>query len=68
MSSLKALLKLFIATVLLLNLAYAKDINLLYEDALNAFHQKEYGQSIILLKETMFQNPKHLSGRILLGQ
>ncbi|GLX78213.1 hypothetical protein tinsulaeT_15530 [Thalassotalea insulae] len=40
----------------------------LYEEALQAFNQKEYAQSIVLLKNTMFENPRHLSGRILLGK
>ncbi|WP_206483068.1 XrtA/PEP-CTERM system TPR-repeat protein PrsT [Thalassotalea sp. G2M2-11] len=48
--------------------AYAKSADQLYEDALQAFNKKEYAQSVILLKNIMRENPRHLSGRILLGK
>lgn len=68
MASLKMILHFVITVVITVNIAYAKNIDQLYEEALTAFHQEEYGKSIVLLKETMFQNPKHLSSRILLGR
>jgi len=54
--------------VISINTSYAKNTDELYEEALNSYNNKEYGKSIVLLKEAMFQNPKHLSGRILLGR
>lgn len=53
---------------LLANTSYAKNTDKLYEEALSSFNNKEYGKSIVLLKEAMFQTPEHLSGRILLGR
>lgn len=57
-----------LACLISINTSYANITGDLYEKALSAFNNEEYGKSIVLLKETMFQNPKHLSGRILLGR
>jgi len=48
--------------------ANANTADQLYEEALQAFNANQLGESIVLLKNTMFANPKHLSGRILLGR
>lgn len=68
MAPLKRIFHCVITVIMTINIAYAKKSDNLYEDALTAFHQEEYGRSIVLLKETMFQDPKHLSSRILLGR
>jgi putative PEP-CTERM system TPR-repeat lipoprotein len=47
---------------------YAKSTDELYEEALSSFNKSEYDQSIIILKNIISENPKHLSGRILLGR
>jgi len=65
---LKFSFSLIFVLIISINTSYAKNIDELYEEALNSFNNKEYGKSIVLLKEAMFQNPKHLSGRILLGR
>ncbi len=54
--------------VVLTNVSYAKSTDELYEDALSSFNNQEYGTAVVLLKELMFKNSKHLSGRILLGR
>ena len=54
--------------LILTNISYAKNIDELYEEAQSSFNNKDYGESIVLLKEVMFKNPKHLSGRVLLGR
>lgn len=68
MPILKFYSSLIFIVIISINTSYAKDINELYEEALTSFNSKEYGKSIVLLKEAMFQDPKHLSGRILLGR
>lgn len=39
-----------------------------YESAVERFNQKDYQAAIILLKNALRENPKHLPSRILLGQ
>jgi len=62
------MLSLLTVIVLSMNVAYSETTDKLYEDGLNAFNNKDYGKSIVILKSAMFQDPKHLSGRILLGR
>jgi putative PEP-CTERM system TPR-repeat lipoprotein len=51
-----------------MNVAYSETTDKLYEDGLKAFNDKDYGKSIVILKNAMFQDSKHLSSRILLGR
>lgn len=68
MSILKLPFSLVLVLVFSINFSYAKNTDELYEEALSSYNKKEYGKSIVLLKDIMFKNPKHLSGRVLLGR
>jgi putative PEP-CTERM system TPR-repeat lipoprotein len=59
----------FFIFIISMDISYANtNTDELYEKALNAYNDEDYGTSIVLLKDIMSRNPEHLSGRILLGR